>query len=130
MSSVEISRATSFDEFEEGLTRGAERNVSNSWAAELPLRSIGATKSRGRPCRRSRPSRSAHHVRRHGNRHDYNHRGNWTPSLSREVFDGLPILADALEDAGCDDSDILSHCRSGPVHVRGCWVVDLLLGKS
>ena len=46
------------------------------------------------------------------------------------AFDRLPILADALEDAGCDDADILAHCRSGGEHVRGCWVVDLLLGKS
>jgi hypothetical protein len=42
----------------------------------------------------------------------------------------LAVLADALEEAGCNDADILSHCRSGGEHVRGCWVVDLLLGKS
>jgi hypothetical protein len=41
-------------------------------------------------------------------------------------FDELPILADALEDAGCEDQDILDHCRSGGPHVRGCWVVNLL----
>jgi len=46
------------------------------------------------------------------------------------AFDRLPLLADALEDAGCTDADILAHCRSGGEHVRGCWVVDLLLGKS
>ncbi len=46
------------------------------------------------------------------------------------AFDRLPVLADALEDAGCADADILSHCRSGGEHVRGCWVLDLLLGKS
>jgi hypothetical protein len=46
------------------------------------------------------------------------------------AFDRLPILADALEDAGCDNADLLSHCRSGGEHVRGCWAVDLLLGKS
>jgi len=40
-----------------------------------------------------------------------------------------PILADALEDAGCDNADILAHCRGPGPHVRGCWVVDLLLGK-
>jgi len=45
------------------------------------------------------------------------------------AFDRLPLLADALEDAGCDDADILSHCRTPGEHVRGCWVVDLLLGK-
>lgn len=42
----------------------------------------------------------------------------------------LAILADALEEAGCAHADILSHCRSPEPHVRGCWVVDLLLGKE
>jgi hypothetical protein len=46
------------------------------------------------------------------------------------TFDHLPILADALEDAGCSDADILAHCRGPGPHVRGCWVVDLLLGKT
>jgi hypothetical protein len=46
------------------------------------------------------------------------------------AFDHLPILADALEEAGCTDADILGHCRAGGEHVRGCWVVDLVLGKS
>jgi hypothetical protein len=46
------------------------------------------------------------------------------------AFDRLPILADALEDAGCDNADILNHCRQPGEHVRGCWAVDLLLGKS
>ncbi len=46
------------------------------------------------------------------------------------AFDRLPILADALEDAGCDDADVLAHCRGEGPHVRGCWVVDLLLGKE
>jgi hypothetical protein len=46
------------------------------------------------------------------------------------AFDRLPILADALQDAGCEHPDILAHCRSDGPHVRGCWVVDLLLGKS
>jgi hypothetical protein len=46
------------------------------------------------------------------------------------AFDRLPILADALEDAGCDNADILNHCRQPGVHVRGCWVVDLMLGKE
>jgi len=45
------------------------------------------------------------------------------------AFDRLPILADALEDAGCTNADILAHCRGGGEHVRGCWVVDLILGK-
>jgi hypothetical protein len=45
-------------------------------------------------------------------------------------FEDLPILADALMDAGCNDEHILNHCRSPGAHVRGCWVVDLLLGKE
>jgi hypothetical protein len=46
-------------------------------------------------------------------------------------FSGMPILADALQDAGCDNADILEHCRDvKQTHVRGCWVVDLVLGKE
>jgi hypothetical protein len=43
---------------------------------------------------------------------------------------GLAILADALEEAGCDNADILSHLRGPGPHRRGCWPVDLLLGKK
>lgn len=55
--------------------------------------------------------------------------------LASNIYDNrrtdyLPVLADALEDAGCDNADILSHCRQPGDHVRGCWVVDLVLGKS
>lgn len=45
------------------------------------------------------------------------------------AFDRLPILADALEDAGCHHSDILAHSRDGGEHVRGCWVLDLLTSR-
>ena len=45
-------------------------------------------------------------------------------------FGAMPILADALQDAGCDSDDILTHCRRPGPHVRGCWVVDLVLGKE
>jgi hypothetical protein len=45
-------------------------------------------------------------------------------------FRAMPILADALEEAGCDSADMLTHCREPGVHVRGCWVVDLVLGKG
>ena len=46
-------------------------------------------------------------------------------------FGVMPILADALQDAGCDSEDVLNHCRDPEqTHVRGCWVVDLVLGKS
>jgi hypothetical protein len=42
----------------------------------------------------------------------------------------LPILADALEEAGCTDDDILGHLRGPGSHVRGCWALDLILGKE
>jgi hypothetical protein len=45
-------------------------------------------------------------------------------------FDRLAVLADALEDAGCDNADILSHLRGPGPHVRGCWVLDLLLDRK
>jgi hypothetical protein len=45
-------------------------------------------------------------------------------------FDRLPTLADALMDAECADEALLAHCRSDGPHVRGCWAVDLLLGKE
>jgi hypothetical protein len=57
-------------------------------------------------------------------------------ALARQMYDArefsaMPILADALQDAGCDNDDILSHCRdANATHVRGCWVVDLVLGKG
>jgi hypothetical protein len=42
-------------------------------------------------------------------------------------FSAAPVLADALEEASCDNSDILEHCRGTGPHVRGCWVVDGIL---
>lgn len=51
-------------------------------------------------------------------------------AYDERAFDRLPILADALEEAGCDNPDILSHCRWPGEHVRGCWVLDLLIGKQ
>jgi hypothetical protein len=46
------------------------------------------------------------------------------------VFDRLPLLTKGLEEAGCVDADILAHCRSAGAHVRGCWVIDHILGKG
>jgi hypothetical protein len=46
------------------------------------------------------------------------------------TFADVPILADALEEAGCADAAILHHCRAKMRHYRGCWVIDALLGKS
>src|SRR5262245_45765556 len=56
-------------------------------------------------------------------------------AIAKTIYDerrfvDMPILADALEDAGCDNPDILSHLRGPGPHVRGCWVIDLLLGKT
>jgi len=47
-----------------------------------------------------------------------------------KAFERMPILADALMDAGCEDEQIIGHCRGEGPHVRGCWVVDLVLGKE
>lgn len=61
-----------------------------------------------------------------------------TPTVKRlaeaiyedRAFSRMPDLADALEKAGCHDLDILVHCRQPGEHVRGCWVMDLVLGKE
>ncbi len=60
--------------------------------------------------------------------------GGTIPKLAASIFekrsfDRLPILADALEEAGCQDAELLRHCRTPGLHVRGCWAVDALLGK-
>jgi hypothetical protein len=63
----------------------------------------------------------------------------WNGALVRKLaqsiydernFAALPILADALEEAGCANADILAHCGEGGVHSRGCWVLDLILSKD
>jgi hypothetical protein len=53
-----------------------------------------------------------------------------TVIYQKKAFDRMPILADALQDAGCDSQEMIGHCRGAGLHLRGCWVVDLLLGKS
>ena len=55
--------------------------------------------------------------------------------MARRIYDerdftALPVLADALEDAGCDEANVLAHCRGRGPHVRGCWAVDLVLAKE
>lgn len=66
---------------------------------------------------------------------DPNWRTSTVVSIARGMYESrdfspMPILTDALQDAGCNNEDILNHCRSAGPHVRGCWVVDLILGKS
>jgi hypothetical protein len=51
-------------------------------------------------------------------------------AYEERAFDRLPVLADALEEAGCHDADVLGHCRGGGPHARGCWVLDLVLSKD
>jgi len=53
-----------------------------------------------------------------------------TGIYAERAFDRLPILADALEEAGCDQPDMLDHCRGLGPHARGCWVVDAVIGKG
>jgi hypothetical protein len=45
-------------------------------------------------------------------------------------FDLLLVLADALEEAGCDNTEVLNHCRGNHSHARGCWIVDLLRARN
>ena len=45
-------------------------------------------------------------------------------------FEDMPVLGDALEDAGCQDAAILDHCRQPSIHVRGCWLLDLIRDKT
>jgi hypothetical protein len=82
------------------------------------------------PIRRRRRTRSSGQSR--GGRKDANPIAPTTapPIYADRAFDRLPILADAFEDAGCDNPDILTHCRQPGEHVRGCWVINLRLGKA
>jgi hypothetical protein len=52
-----------------------------------------------------------------------------TAIYQERAFERMPILGDALEEAGCQERSVLDHCRQPGEHVRGCWVVDLLLGR-
>jgi hypothetical protein len=53
-----------------------------------------------------------------------------TTIYEEKSFEGMPILADALIDAGCEDTAIIAHCQTGGDHGRGCWVIDGLLGRA
>jgi hypothetical protein len=64
---------------------------------------------------------------------------NWRTStvveLARQIYDSsdfcsMSILSDALQDAGCDEQSILDHCKNGKTHAKGCWLLDLILGKE
>jgi hypothetical protein len=50
--------------------------------------------------------------------------------LCDQAFERMPVLGDALEDAGCTDEAVLGHCRGPDPHTRGCWVIDLVTGRS
>jgi len=63
----------------------------------------------------------------------------WCTSTARDLaahiyesrdFSAMPILADALQDADCNDKRVLNHCRAVTLHARGCWVLDAILGKD
>jgi hypothetical protein len=45
-------------------------------------------------------------------------------------YNRLPLLAETLREAGCGEKDLMEHCRQGTDHVRGCWAIDLVLGKE
>ncbi|MBN9119700.1 MAG: hypothetical protein J0I06_11180 [Planctomycetes bacterium] len=50
--------------------------------------------------------------------------------VTRRTFDLMPVLSDALMDAGCEDGRVIGHCRSSRPHARGCWVLDAILEKA
>jgi hypothetical protein len=61
--------------------------------------------------------------------------GGTVAQMARAIYEGrryseLPVLADALEEAGCNDADVLGHLRGGGPHARGCWVLDRLLDRE
>jgi hypothetical protein len=62
-------------------------------------------------------------------------KGSHVERVARTIYDErrwdeMPVLADALEEAGCADADLLDHCRAATPHARGCWAVDLILGVT
>jgi hypothetical protein len=103
--------------------RLAASDAAEGWEAQHQCRLLRCVI--GNPFRPPAPPHPAWRAR-----HDYT-----APRLARALyeerrFDDLPVLADALEDAGCADPDWLGHLREPGPHARGCWPVDLLLGKG
>ena len=134
-------QAMQFHELDEALNRGLPDTFDERWAVfdrtakeEHRMQCNLIREIFGNPFRRLPPAR--------GRRRWEEERATWLSSNGGAVrilaeaiyahrrFSDLPILADALEDSGCTDVAILGHCRASNEHVRGCWVVDLVLGKS
>ncbi len=94
---------------------------------ELQLRAVAGEETRVSPIFRPRPY--------HPVAFSPEWRTGIVVALARQMYDSqdfsvMPILADALQDAGCDNEEILSHCcNTSLMHVRGCWVVDLALAE-
>jgi hypothetical protein len=95
----------------------------------------------GNPFRDSQRLRSLHHVE--GKTYEFTspRLRSWlawnngtVPRLAEQIYAdldwaALPVLADALEESGCVDADLLGHLRGPGPHAKGCWAIDLLLGK-
>jgi hypothetical protein len=116
---IELGPLHSTDGFQEGYLAGA-RLVQAAFLRDLfgnPFRMVSINpvwllRGSGRPWERGPVAELAQTI------------------YDKRAFERLPVLADALEEAGCCDEDILRHLRNTEPHVRGCWVIDLLLGKS
>ena len=116
---IELEPLYPADGFHEGYLAGARlvqaallRDLFGNPFRVVSLNPVWLLRGRGRPWERGPVAELAQTV------------------YDQRAFEGLPVLADALEEAGCHDADILNHCRGPGPHVRGCWVVDAILGKS
>jgi hypothetical protein len=110
-------------------------------APDPPDDVVMACREAGETARRSEHAAQSHILRDvfHGPLRPVRVRGRWrSPAvlgLARTLYEDrtfnlMPDLGNALEEAGCDESEILSHCRQPAEHTRGCWVVDALLLRS
>ena len=84
----------------------ARRRWTRTWSSSAPRSAARTTTSNTSPSCRPRPRNE----------------GRW--------FDDMPRLANVLEKAGCEESEVLGHCRARSRHVRGCWLIDLILSKD